>query len=517
MWARFYRSDLRIIAHYLGTLVILVGALMAVPLVVSVLLAEWQTAVHYTVGIGAALSIGAALRLLKIHAGHLERRQAIAITGLAWIVGAFFAAVPLWLSGHYGSPLDAFFEGVSGLTATGITLVRDIDHLSMADNMWRFMLQLVGGQGVIVVALSLGLFTRVGSSFYNAEGREESILPNIAKTAQFIWTFAATIVVIGTLALAGTLLASGMEPLRSVFHGLWITIGSYDTGGFAPQSSSLIYYHSWPLEAVTMVLMFLGAINFALFAKIHRGNWREFLRDIEVRTLVLWTLGMLVAFVAAVCAGDFLTGYTELLRRGIFTIVSTATNTGYQVLTNNQLTNMLTSGALFLVALSMAVGGSAGSTAGGIKALRVGIIFKGLVMRIKIVLLPPSAQVNTNYNHIGRHRLTNDLLSSALIIASLYVISYVIGALAGIVCGYEALPATMDSIAAASNAGLVSGVANANAPVLLKVVYIVQMWMGRLEFLTLLALGASIVASLRPTRRVPRTHDHISTGKGGVR
>ena len=504
MWARFSINDLRIIAHYLGVMIILLGVIMIAPLIVSLVMQEWEVVTHYVLGIGIALILGALLRLVKVNTGQMERPHAIAVTGLVWIVGALFAAVPLWLSGHYGSFLDSFFEGVSGLTATGLSLVQDLDHMSMGDNMWRFILQFLGGQGIVIVALALGLFTHLGSSFYQAEGRQESILPNLAKTARFIWAFSSVIVLVGTLVFTGILLTTGIEPVRSFFHGLWLTIGSYDTGGFAPQSSSVMYYHSWLLEVIMMLFMCLGAINFALYARVQRGQWREFLQDIEVRTLGIWTLAVMIAFVAALCAGPYLTDYIELLRRGLFTIVSATTNTGYQILTTNQITSMLTSGAFFILAVSMAVGGSAGSTAGGIKAMRIGIIFKGIVGRIKTVLLPQSAQVNTRYNHLGKHQLTSELLSSALIITALYIVTYMVGALAGIACGYEAVPSIFESVSATSNAGLSSGIVSPGAPAVLKIIYILQMWMGRLEFLALLALLVSLILSLRPHQRTLR-------------
>ncbi|MDR0499623.1 MAG: hypothetical protein LBG97_00030 [Coriobacteriales bacterium] len=502
MWARFYKQDLRVIAHYLGSLLVLFSVAMLVPLLVSLLFGEWAVSVRYVFGVGMTLTAGSALRLAKISPAQMERKQAIAITALAWMVCAFFAAVPLSLSGHFQSPFDAYFESVSALTATGISMLGDIDHLSVADNMWRFTMQFLGGQGVVVVALSLGIFTRTGNSLYNTEGREESVLPSIKKTTQFIWRVSSGVVIIGTIVLFIIFMFSGIEPLRSFFHGLWITIGAYNTGGFASQSLSLIYYHSWPLEVIVMVLMCLGAINFALMARIHHGNWREMLSDIEIRTLATWITVMVLLLVAALMAGDFLTDFSGLMRRGIFTIVSASTNTGYDLLSPNQTTSMLTSGAFFLIAISMAVGGSAGSTAGGIKALRVGIIFKGIVARVKSVLLPPSAQITTTYNHIGKHTLTGDILSSALIIAALYVTTYLLGSLVGIAFGYGALPATFESISVTSNAGLSSGIAVPGAPLLLKIIYILQMWMGRLEFLTLLALFASLIASITPRARV---------------
>ncbi|MDR0888561.1 MAG: hypothetical protein LBM21_01545, partial [Coriobacteriales bacterium] len=388
MLQRFHTDDLFAIAHYLGMLIIFLSVTMLVPLIVACLFGEWAVATHYIVGIGVAFFIGSLLRLCKANPKRLTRMQAIAITGLAWVVGALFSAIPLYLSGHYASFLDSVFECVSGFTTTGLSLTLDIDHMSMADSMWRCGIQFLGGQGILVIALSLGLFTKTGTSFYNSEGREEAILPNMRKTTQFIMRFAFMIVIAGTLVLGVVAMSVGMDPIRSFFHGLWITIGSYDTGGFAVQSLSVSYYHSWPFEIVTMVIMCLGTVNFGLFAYVQKTGWREFLRDIEIRSLAIWILAMVVVFVAAMMAGNFLTDYLGLIRRGIFTIISATTNTGYQVLSSNQMATLMTSGAFFLIALSMAVGGSSGSTAGGIKALRVGLIAKGIVARVKQVLLP---------------------------------------------------------------------------------------------------------------------------------
>ena len=527
MWYRFNRDDVRIIAHYLGLLMMTFGAIMAVPLTVSIIYAEWAVTSHYLFGMGVALVFGTLLRLAKIEPQSIKTKHAIAITGMIWIIGAVLAAVPLYLSGHYANFLDAVFEGVSGLTATGLSLAQDVDHMSMADNMWRFTMQFVGGQGVVVVALSLGIFTRTGNKLYTSEAREDSVVPNVKKTARFILQFSTAAVIIGTIVSTIILVFIGVEPLRGFFHGLWITIGAYDTGGFAPVSLSLIPYHSWPLEVVAMVFMMLGAISFAVVAQVHKGNWREFVRDIEVRTLALWTVGMVVVFVAALAAGNFLTEYAGLLRRGIFTIISATTNTGFQVLTNTQITALLPSGALLLLVVSMAIGGSSASTAGGIKALRVGLVFKGIGLHVRRILQPRSAQVTSYYNHIGRHQLTPELLSAALVIAALYVISYVLGILVGIAYGYEALHATFESISAASNVGLSSGIVQVGMPVPLEIFYMLQMWFGRLEFITLLALFAGLFASLLP-RRKPKsasrstlgsllgTKDHHTKGSAGA-
>ncbi|HBT95088.1 MAG TPA: cation transporter [Coriobacteriia bacterium] len=505
MWPRFQKSDLGMIAHYLGSMVLLIGVIMVFPLAVSVIMSEWNITGNYLIGAGAATVIGGLLRMCRISPGALERRQAIAITGLVWIVGAFVAAIPLWLSGHYLSFLDALFEGVSGLTSTGFTLCQDIDHLSTADNMWRFTMQFLGGQGVVVIALSLGLFSKVGSSFYTSEGRNEFVMPNIKKTARFIWQFSSIIVIFGTILLFTVLLLYGFDPVRGFFHALWVTIGAYDTAGFAPQSLSIMYYHSFPLEIFVMVLMMIGAVNFALYARIWKGGFRstvrEFTADIEIRTLAIWTVFILMAFVAAILAGSFLTDYSGLARRGVFTIVAATTNTGFQVLSTHQINALLSSGAFFILVLALAIGGSSGSTAGGIKALRIGIIAKATLARIKDVLAPKSVRNTTGYTHLGRHLLSGEVTGAAMTITILYIVTYVTGAIAGIVAGYEPISATMESVSATSNAGLSSGLIAPDIPVYLKIVYMLQMWFGRLEFIAFLAVIFCFFASLKPRRR----------------
>ena len=153
MWQRLSFYDLRVIGHYLGALVLIATIGLAAPLVVAILFGEWAAAARYLFAAGVFLIAGSALRFLRIQPGRLSRQQAFAVTGLAWLVLALFGAIPLAGSGHYANYLDALFESVSGFTTTGASIVRDLDHLSYADNMWRFMMHLVGGVGLVVVGL----------------------------------------------------------------------------------------------------------------------------------------------------------------------------------------------------------------------------------------------------------------------------------------------------------------------------------------------------------------------------
>lgn len=505
MWQRFSLYDLRVIGHYLGTLTQLFAALMAVPFLTALVFQEWEPAERYLLGIGIALVVGTLLQFLRIEPGRLGRRQALAVTGFAWIVLAFFASVPLFLSGHYATYMDALFDGVSGLTTTGATVALDIDHFSNADNMFRFMMHLVGGLGLIVVALSLGIFgKRSGSSLYTAEGRSEHVVPSVVQTAQLILRITLVIIFIAAVVLTALCISIGMEPVRAVLQSIWLAISAFNTGGFAPMAESVSYYNSIPIEIFLMLLMILGSISFVVHAEVWKGRLQSFFGDIEIRTMLIWLLVMTVVVAASLSASALFSDLPAMIRRGLFMVVSAFSTTGFQNVTTNQLTTVFSSGAFLALALIMAVGGSAGSTAGGVKLYRVGIIFKSIVSTVKEAVSPSSARVVVSYNHLGRRVLSSDAVKEAMTVFVLFVITYSVGALVGIAHGYEASQAIMESVAMTSNGGVITGIVTPGMSPSLETFYIFQMWAGRLEFVTLLAVLAEIVASLVPRKREKR-------------
>lgn len=502
MWQRFSLYDLRVIGHYLGTLTQLFAALMAVPFLTALVFQEWEPAERYLLGIGIALVVGTLLQFLRIEPGRLGRRQALAVTGFAWIVLAFFASVPLFLSGHYATYMDALFDGVSGLTTTGATVALDIDHFSNADNMFRFMMHLVGGLGLIVVALSLGIFgKRSGSSLYTAEGRSEHVVPNVVQTTQLILRITLVIIFIAAVVLTALCISIGMEPVRAVLQSIWLAISAFSTGGFAPMAESVSYYNSIPIEVFLMLLMILGSISFVVHAEVWKGRLQSFFGDIEIRTMLIWLLVMTVVVAASLSASALFSDLPAMIRRGLFMVVSAFSTTGFQNVTTNQLTTVFSSGAFLALALIAAVGGSAGSTAGGVKLHRVGIIFKSIVSTVKEAVSPSSARVVVSYNHLGRRVLSSDAVKEAMTVFVLFVITYSVGALVGIAHGYEASQAIMESVSMTSNSGIITGIVTPGMSPSLEAFYIFQMWAGRFEFVTLLAVLAEIIASLAPRKR----------------
>ncbi len=509
MWQRFTLHDFRIIARYLGALAVLSGAALLIPVITACLFQEWHAAARYIFGMGIFLLFGNLLKLADMHPRRLSRRDALAVTGLAWLFLSLFSAIPLFLSGHYLNFLDAFFDCVSGLTTTGAALVTDVDHLSVADNMFRFLLHYVGGMGLIVVALSLGLFgRRNGTSLYSAEGRSEHVVPNIVQTTQVISVIATLVILVGTLLLALAFVSLGMNPVSSLLDGLWFSISAFMTGGFSPNGSSIVPYHSALVEVLLLVIMLLGSTNFAIYLEVWHGRCEEYFNDIETHTMVAWLVIMAIVLAASLSVNKLMNNLPEIISRGVFMLVSASTTTGFQNVTENQLTSVFSSGTLLILAMLMTVGGVAGSTAGGLKLFRVGIIAKAIVATLKESLSPDSARVSMTYRHIGKREVDSAVVKEAMTVFAIMSIIIAVGTLAGIAYGYDATSAIFESAAMAGNAGLTSGIITPGMPVGLELFYIFQMWAGRLEFVTLLALFAEFIVTL-----LPQKHHRLSIKK----
>lgn len=499
MWLRYTLNDFRIIAHYLGVLLVFAALAMCLPLIIALIFQEWEPASRYLFSVGIAAAVGSALRLLHIEPGFLNRQQAVAVTGFAWIIVSVVAAVPLSLSAHYNTYPDALFDAVSALTTTDVSIIIDMDHISRADNMWRFVMNYAGGLGLVIVAMSFGLLGRVAdSSLYNSEGRTEHVLPNVVQTARFIFRFSLIIILLATVVLGITLCLEGMRPARAFLHGSWLSMSGFMTAGLAPMNTSITYYHSVVVEGILMFLMVFGCINFALQSEIWHGRSTSFLRDSEVRTAAIWWSGMLIVFISAMGGSALADNLSTLMRTGLFNFISAATTTGFITMNSNQMGVIFPSGAMLVLSLVMAVGGSAGSTTGGIKLNRLTVVAKSAAETMKGTVSPDSARIVTSYYHMGRRVLSDSEVKSAMTVFILFIVVYAIGALAGIAYGYDAVSSITESVAMASNSGITTGIAAVDMPGLLKGIYTMEMWAGRLEVVTLIALTIKIVLSIVP-------------------
>jgi trk system potassium uptake protein TrkH len=274
-------------------------------------------------------------------------------------------------------------------------------------------------------------------------------------------------------------------------------MAGFDTAGFAPQSQNILYYHSLLFEIVTIIIMVAGTLNFNLHYQLWKGNRKELGRNIETRTLLISVMPTFFIVAIGLNKLGIYPNAMMLFRKGFFQLISGHTTTGYMTIYAQQFIQEWGDLALTGIICAMALGGCACSTAGGIKMLRVGIIFKALKQDIKRLALPEHAIVAQKFHHMKTVFLEDAQARAVLLITMSYIAIYVLGALIGVGCGYPVLNSLFESTSAAANVGLSCGITDASMPTILKITYIIQMWSGRLEFISVFALFGFIVAFFR--------------------
>ncbi|MFH0839414.1 MAG: TrkH family potassium uptake protein [Candidatus Omnitrophota bacterium] len=498
MIPRPQKEDFKIIGYYLGKIAFGLGVMMLIPLALGLAYGETNPSLDFLISISLTLSLGMLLTILC----HTERdpkwMHGMVIVSLSWLVAMFLGAVPLYLSGHFKSYLDACFDAMSGFATTGLTLVQNLDHLSYSHNLWRHLIMFIGGQGIVIVALSFLVRGAAGAfSIYAGEAREERILPNVISTARFIWLVSITYLILGTSVLTFVAFYEGIPLKNSLFHGVCIFIAAFDTGGFTPQSQSILYYHSFLFEITTIVIMLLGALNFKLHYAIWSGNKAEIRRNIETITLFITIMATFIITAFGLKQFDTYPHAIAFFRKGFYQLISSHSGTGYMTIYAKQFIKEWGPLALVGITIAMAFGGSTCSTTGGIKALRLGIIFKAMAHDIRRIILPESAVVIGKFHHIKEIVLGDKQVRSACLITLAYIALYVGGAIVGMCLGYPFLDSLFESTSASANVGLSCGITAASMPTLLKITYMFQMWAGRLEFVAIFTLAGFFIAAVK--------------------
>ncbi|MFZ2385375.1 MAG: TrkH family potassium uptake protein [Candidatus Omnitrophota bacterium] len=492
-------GDIRNIGYYLGRIIFCFGITMFVPAAAGLFLfRETVPVLDFLLGADTAVLSGLLLSRLCMRHGELRAAQAMVVVSLSWLAAMVFGAIPLYLSGHYNSFLDTCFETMSGFTTTGLTLVLDLDHMSRTHNLWRHLGPFIGGQGIAIVAVS---FLVGGSSgawkIYLGEARDEKLAPNVINTARLIWLISIVYLVAGTAVMWLVGVSIGLAPDSALFHGMCIFMAGFDTAGFAPQSQNILYYHSLPFEISTIVFMVLGSLNFNLHYRIWKGNFREVWKNLETRTLFLSVLLVSLLVMAGLKHLGVYPVAVAMFRKGFFHVISAHTTTGYMTVYAGQFIRDWGDFALAGLVIAMGLGGCACSTAGGIKMLRAGAICKAVTEDIKKLILPEHSVVVQKFYHIKTMFLDDRQVRNILIVTLGYLFLYGLGTLAGVWYGYPFLHALFESTSAAANVGLSCGITDPGMPVPLKLVYIVEMWAGRLELMSVFALFGFAAAFLK--------------------
>ena len=408
-------------------------------------------------------------------------REGVLVVVSFWFVLSLFATIPFLLSESLRMSFsDAFFESMSGLTTTGSTVLSGLDDLPKAILYYRQQLQWLGGMGIIVLAVAILPMLGVGGmELYHAESSgisKERLTPKLTQTAKALWKIYISFTIICAI---GYYLA-GMNVFDAIGH-------SYSTvaiGGFSTHDASIGFFNSSAVESVAIVFMLLAGINFSLhFFVWQKTNAFTYWQDSEFKTylFILSVTTALVSFYLFNTEYYYTAG--ESFRHAIFQTVSIATTTGFASQNYSQWPFVL---PVLLIFVSF-IGACAGSTGGGIKVVRVLLMFKLAMKEIK-KLIHPSAQINIKLN---QRSVSEQVLVSVWGFFSLYVIAFIFILIALMFTGLDQVSAFSATAASMNNLGPGLGEVAANyggVSDTAKWILSFSMLLGRLEILTLMAL-----------------------------
>lgn len=480
---RLSKREVKTILHHTGSVCLLLAAAMLIPLVVAVIYHEPRYFVPFISSAAISAAIGFIfVKLFKVEV-KMTLKSAMIFSTIIWLVACALGALPYYLSGEL-SYLDAYFEAMSGFTTTGFSMYPNLDIVSYTINFWRGFTQWIGGLGIIFLLLALLRSTGVDvMRLYFAEGREERLVPSIKHSTRIIVYIYVFFTAIGIILF----LLAGMPIFDSVFY----TFSALSTGGFAMQNTSILFYNSVWIEIAAMIIMMIGATNFALHYTVLKGNWREYFRDIETKVAysLIFLSTILVTFVLYnnhVYGNDLLLNF----RFALFQMVSAITTTGLQTAFYPDILSKWIGLGTFLMTIIMIIGAGSLSTGGGIKWLRFGVLFKGISWQVKSFILPGKAVVAKKIHHVGELQITDDVLRITGAFVFTYLVIYIISVVLVLIYYNDISRVIFEVASALSNVGLSSGIITPTSPVLVKLVFIVDFWMGRLEIWPVLLLIA---------------------------
>ena len=472
--------NFRLVFQVLGLLLVIEGIFMLLCIPVSLLFRDHELV---PLGISGMISIvsGAILWLSNLRAKKaLSSRDGFLIVSIGWVLFSIFGSLPFTISGEIPSYSDAFFETISGFTTTGASILVDIEAMPHGLLFWRSLTQWLGGMGIIVMSLAiLPLLGVGGMQLFVAEvpgPSPDKLHPRIKETAKRLW--AIYIIFTGTEALL--LLCGGMN----LFDAVCQSFTSMATGGYSTKQASIAYWDSPFIQYVITFFMFLAGTNFTLSYFALHLRFDKVLKNEEFKYYVGFLLGftLLITMILSLTEEQAL---ETSFRHALFQVVSIVTTTGF--VTADYLRWIPVLG--IVIFMLMFLGGSAGSTGGGIKIIRIVLLLKNSAMELKR-LIHPSAVIPVRFN---KNAVSPDILNNVFAFVSFYIITVIIGVMVMAAMGYD-LGTSFGSVAATlgnigPGIGLVGPAENySHLPVFGKWFLSFLMLIGRLELFTVLIL-----------------------------
>jgi trk system potassium uptake protein TrkH len=468
------------VLHILGGLLLFLSAALLIPTPFSYYYQDGQIASFLWSALITALA-GFLLRSLFVPEGDLGFRDGFAIVTLGWLGAAIFGALPFHFSGEFSGFLDCFFESMSGFTTTGSSVLGKVEVLAPSTHFWRAFIQWLGGMGIIVLSLAILPVLGIGGmQLFQAEvpgPTKDRLSPRIRDTARILWA----VYLLLTFFETGLLMAGGL----TVFEALCHSFTTLATGGFSLYTPSIGKFNSLWVECVVAFFMFAAGVNFTLHFHVMQGRGSTYWKSDEFRFylfLTLLTTALLTFFNFAEKAyGSF----GESLRYSLFQACSIMTTTGFATADFDQWPYV----SRFLLVCLMFFGGCAGSTAGGIKHVRVLLLWRHFRLQVFQLLHPKAVKAVK----LDGTKVAPAVMQAVLGFFFLYIGVFASASMAVCAQGVDLITAVSAVATTLNNIGPglggVGPMANfGNLPDFSKLVLSVCMLVGRLELFTVMVL-----------------------------
>jgi trk system potassium uptake protein TrkH len=423
------KLNYKIIFHFLGLLLLFNGGFMLLSSLISLI---YKDGVTFNLFLSGGITILVGLLVMfntKDHNKEMNKREGYIVVAFGWIVMTLSGTIPYLLTGSITSFTNAFFETMSGYTTTGATILNDIEIVPKGVLFWRSLTHWIGGMGIIVLAVAiLPLLGIGGMQMFAAEApgpSADKLHPRITDTAKRLW-----LIYFGYTAAETILLkVAGMSFFDAINHSLC----TLSTGGFSTKNASIAYWNGQPIiQYIIIVFMFLAGTNFVLSYFAFKGKIQRVLRDEELKLYFKFiAIFTIIAALIIYFKADLTTSTIEhpmvwgkaesSFRHALFQVISVVTTTGFITADYTLWTPLL---LVFFFGL-MFLGGSAGSTSGGVKVVRHLILIKNGFLEFKRAL-HPNAVLPVRYNNKA---VTGDIVFNILAFFILYMLSFIVGAL----------------------------------------------------------------------------------------
>ena len=472
------------VIRILGVLLMVEALFMAIAAIVAYIYEEND---FVAIVESAILTIGAGIGGVLLggsNTKHIGTREGYLVVGLVWIVFSIFGMLPFRLSHYIPNLTDAFFETMSGFTTTGATILTDIEALPHGLLFWRSMMQWLGGMGIVVLSLAILPMFGAGMQLFAAEVpgiTYDKLQPKITDTARRLWELYTLL----TIICAILLYLGGMDVFDAICHSL-TTLAS---GGYSTKNASIAYWSSPAIHYIIIFFMILAGTNFSLlYGALIRRQGKRLIQDEEFRTYTYSIIGISLVISIGLLYTRSFEGFSTIeksFRDALFQTIATITTTGFSTSDYMAWHPIL----WLIILLAIPMGGTAGSTSGGIKTIRLHIMTKNILYEFKRVMHPKAILPV----RVNRRLVSENTLSNTYVFLSIFLIITIASSIILILCGISPSEAFGCSLASIANVGPALGgfgpsETYAVLPDFAKWVLSIVMLIGRLELFTILIL-----------------------------